>query len=81
MAKRHPSVIWTERFNRVAMTASNPDEWHYTRLSLKCAVTAFNELGLLGYQLDIKAAVWRENVGKYEKKGKCPGCYFRVVRK
>ena len=80
MAKKDPSVKWMARFTNVAMTATNSGEWHYTRLTLESAVTCFNDLGLQGYQLVAKEAIWREQVGRYVKTGKHPGIYFRVVR-
>lgn len=80
MAKKDLSGKWRSRFERVAMNATNPEEWHYSRLSLESAVTAFNELGLLGYQIVAEEAVYREDMGKYVKKCKAPGIYFRIVR-
>ena len=80
MTKKNQSEAWKLRFINVATTAANPEIWYYTRMCLDDAVTCFNDLGLQGYQIIIKDAVWREKVGKTMRKGKSPGSYYRIVR-
>ena len=80
MADKKTKEAWKARFISVVTSVSNPDNWNYTRMPLNDAVTCFNDLGLLGYQIVAKDAVYREKVGKTMRKGKAPGCYFRIVR-
>ena len=79
MPKPNDKTI-AERFLRVVTSVADGDKWHYSRMSLELAQKRFNELGLVGYQLIVKAAVSRDKVGLGMRTNKQPGIYFRVER-